>query len=181
MGMLLLYLKTFGHFVGTIAKFLAGIFTGQETMILSSITACEATTMTLFLYSANLLLLLVHPRVKQWWLRNALPKMKGLVNPSHTTNLCVKQDGPILKLTITEAFMPMSWPFAVLTFMLLSETWPSKPRAVTVSYLMQLTCVPVSNNEENAKPSTFILNVVPLVLTVWINKTSLLFHYALLL
>ena len=45
----------FGHFVGTIAKCLNGIFTGQETMILSSITACEATAMTLFLYSAYLL------------------------------------------------------------------------------------------------------------------------------
>ena len=36
-------------------------------MILSSITACEVTAMTLFLYSANLLLSSVQPRVKQWW------------------------------------------------------------------------------------------------------------------
>ena len=32
----------------------------------------------------------VQPRVKQWWLRNSLPKIKGLVNLSHTTNLCVQ-------------------------------------------------------------------------------------------
>ena len=55
----------FGHFVGTIAKFLAGIFTGQDTMILSPITCYEATAITSFLYSASLLLSLVHPRVKQ--------------------------------------------------------------------------------------------------------------------
>ena len=42
-----------------------GIFTGRETMILSSITACEATAMTLFLYLANLLLLSVQPSEKK--------------------------------------------------------------------------------------------------------------------
>ena len=40
----------FGHLVGTMVKFLTGIFTGQATMILSSITACEATAMILPLY-----------------------------------------------------------------------------------------------------------------------------------
>ena len=55
----------FGHFVGTMAKCLAGILTGQETMILSSMTACEATAMTSLLYLVNLLLPSVHPNLKQ--------------------------------------------------------------------------------------------------------------------
>ena len=55
----------FGHFVGTIAKCLAGILTEQETMILSSMIACEATAMTSLLYLANLLLPSVHPNLKQ--------------------------------------------------------------------------------------------------------------------
>ena len=36
-----------------------------ETMILSSMTACDATAMTLPLYSVNLLLSSVHPSLKQ--------------------------------------------------------------------------------------------------------------------
>ena len=48
----------FGHLVGTMAKFLAGIFTGQDTMILSSITACEATAMMLSLYSGKSLVVI---------------------------------------------------------------------------------------------------------------------------
>ena len=74
----------FGYFVGTIAKFLTGILTGSETMILSSITTCEATAMISLLYSANLLLLSIQPNLKQWWLKNSSPKMEGLVNPSHS-------------------------------------------------------------------------------------------------
>ena len=89
----------FEHFVGTIAKCLAGIHTTWEPMILSSMTACEATAMTLPLYSTNLLLSTVHPSLKQLWLKKSLPKMKGLVMPLHTTNLLVKLQGPILKLT----------------------------------------------------------------------------------
>ena len=55
----------FRHFVGTIAKCLAGILTARETMILSCMTACEATAITSFLYSANILLSSVHPNLKQ--------------------------------------------------------------------------------------------------------------------
>ena len=66
MDILLPYMKKiFGHFVGTMAKCLAEILTGKETMILSSMTACEATAMTSLLYSANLLLPSVHPNLKQ--------------------------------------------------------------------------------------------------------------------
>ena len=94
-------------------KTLLGTFcqTRQDTTIWSSITACEATAMILFLYSANLLFSSVQPRVKQCQLRNSSPKIKGLVNPSHTMNLWQKLDGPILKLPMTE---PMSWPFTGL-------------------------------------------------------------------
>ena len=85
--------------------------------------------------------------------------MKGLVNPSHTTNLCVKLHDPILKFIMTKPFTPMSCPFAVLIHVLLSEIWCNNPSADTVSYLMQLTCAPVSNSEENTESFTFILNV----------------------
>ena len=75
--------------------------------------------------------------------------MKGLVNPSHTMNLCVKLHGPILKFIMTEPFTPTSWPFAVLIHVLLSDIWCNDPSAATVLYLMQLTCAPVSNSDEN--------------------------------
>ena len=146
----------FGHFVRTIANFLAEIFIGQDTIIWSPITAWEATAITLFLYSANLLFSLVQPKVKQCWLRNSSPKIKGLVNPLHTTDLWEKLDGPILKLTMTETLIPLSWPFAVLTLILLSEIWLNKLSVATISYLMQLTCAPVSKREENTKPPTLI-------------------------
>ena len=70
--------------------------------------------------------------------------------------------------------MSMSCPFAVLMFILLSEILPNKPSVATVSYLIPLTCAPVLKREENTKPPTLILNVVPLVLPVLIKKTSLL-------
>ena len=47
--------------------------------------------------------------------------MKGLVNPSHTMNLCAKLPGPILKLTMTDTTTPLSCPYAVLTLILWSE------------------------------------------------------------
>ena len=149
-------------------------------MILSSITACEATAMILLLYSANLLLSSVQLSSKQWWLRNSLPRIKGLVNPSQTTNLYVKLHGLILKLTMTEPFTPISCPLAVLILTLLSEIWWNNPSAATVSYLMQLTCASVSNSEVNIESFTLILNVVPLVLPVWMNNTSLLLSAPLL-
>ena len=163
----------FGHFVGTIAKCWAGIHTAWETIILSSMTACDATAMTLPLYSANILLSSVHPSLKQWWLRKSSPKMKGLVIPLHTINLCVKLHDPILKLTNTDPFTPMSWPFAVLMHVLLSEIWCKSPISVTVSYLMQLTCAPVSKRDENTRSLTFILKVVPFVFPVFIKKIPL--------
>ena len=84
--------------------------------------------------------------------------MKCLVNPSHTTNLCVKLHDPILilKFIMTEPLTPMSCPFVVLMHVLLSEIWCNNPSADTVSYLMQLTCAPVSNSEENTELFTFI-------------------------
>ena len=81
-------------------------------------------------------------------------------------NLCEKLHGPILDLTMTEPSTPMSFPFAVLTFTLLSEIWCNNPSVARVSYLMQITCAPVSNSEENTKSFTFILKVVPFVLPV---------------
>ena len=146
--------------------------TAQETMILSSMTACEATAMTLPLYSANLLLSSVHPSLKQWWLRKSSPKMKGLVMPLHTTNLWVKLQGPILKFIIIDPLTPTSWPLAVLMHVLLSDIWCKRPISVTVSYLMQLTCAPVSKRDENTRSFTFILKVVPLVFPVFIKNTS---------
>ena len=163
----------FGHFLGTIARCLAGILTGWETMILPSMTACEATAMTSLLYSANHLLPSVHPNLKQWWLKNSLPKMKDLVIPSQTTNLWVMLQGPILKLTTIEPFTPMSWPLAVLIQILLSDIWFKSPSAATLSYLKQLTCAPVLNSDENTWSCTFILNVVPLVFPVFIKKIPL--------
>ena len=41
---------------------------------------------------------------------------------------------------------------------------------MTVSYLMQLTCAPVLNRDENTWSCTLILNVVPLVFPVFIKK-----------
>ena len=38
---------------------------------------------------------------------------------------------------------------------------------------MQLTCAPVSNNDENARSFILILKVVPFVLPVFITNTSL--------
>ena len=134
----------FGHFVGIIAKCHAGIRTAWETMILSSMTACEATAMTLPLYSANLLLSSVHPSLKQWQLRKSSPKMKGLVMPLHTTNLWVKLQDPTLKFIIIDPLTPTSWPLAVLMHVLLSDIWCKRPISVMVSYLMQLTYAPVS-------------------------------------
>ena len=75
--------------------------------------------------------------------------MKGLVNPSHTMNLCVKLHGPILKFIMTESYTPISCPFAVLIQVLLADIVCNNPSAATVSYLMQLTCAPVSNSDEN--------------------------------
>ena len=75
----------------------------------------------------------------------------------------------------------MSCPFAVLIHVLLSETWCNNPSAATVPYLMQLTHAPVSNSEENTESFTLILNIVPFILPVWINRTSLLLLSAPLL
>ena len=46
--------------------------------------------------------------------------------------------------------MPMSWPLAVFTCVLVSETLSNKPKAkaVQVSTFMQLTLAPVSNKHE---------------------------------
>ena len=162
----------FGHFVGTIAKCLAGICTGREIMILSSVTACDAIAITSPLYSANLLLSSVHPNLKQWWLRKSSPRIKGLVIPLHTMNLCVKLHGPIWKLTSIDPFTPTSWPFAVLIQVLLSKIWCKSSISDTVSYLMQLTCATVSKRDEKARSFTLILKVVPFVLPVFITNTS---------
>ena len=87
--------------------------------------------------------------------------MKGLVIYLQTINLWVKLQGPILKLTTIDPFTPMSWPLAVLMHVLLSDIWCKSPISVTVSYLMQLTCAPVSNRYENTWSCTLILKVVP--------------------
>ena len=130
------------------AKFLTGILTGWATIILSSITACEVTNMMLLLYWANLLLSSVHPSMKQWQLRNSSPKIKGLFNPSHTINLWVKLQDPILKFTMIDPSTPILCPFAVLTFTLLSEILCNNPSAEAVSYLIQLPSAPVSNRKQ---------------------------------
>ena len=154
------------------AKCLAGICTGWETMILSSMTACDAIAITLPVYSTNLLFSSVHPNLKQWRLRKSSPRIKGLVIPLHTINLCIKLHGPIWKLTSIDPFTPTSWPFAVLIQVLLSEIWCKSSNSATVSYLMQLTCAPVLKREEKARSFTLILKVVPLVLPVFITNTS---------
>ena len=166
----------FGHFAGTIAKCRAGICTVQETIILSSMTACDATAMTLPVYSANLLLSSVHPSLKQWWLRKSSPKMKGLVMPLHTMNLCVKLQGPTMKLIIIDPFTPTSWPLAVLIHVLLSDIWCKRPISVMVSYLMQLTCTPVSKGDADTRSFTFILKVVPLVFSCVYEKYPFFCH-----
>ena len=135
-------------------------------------TACEAIVMTSLLYLVNLLLSSVHPSLKQWWLKNSSPKMKGLVIPSQTMNLCVKLQGPILKLTTMDPFTPTSWPLVVLMHVLLLDIWCRSPISVTVSYLMQLTCAPVSKRDENTWSCTLILDVVPFLLPVFIRNTS---------
>ena len=140
-------------------------------MILSSITTCKVTAMVLSLYWANLLLSVVHSNVKEWWLRNS-PKIKGLFNPSHTTNLWVKLQDPILKFIMMDPFTPILCPFAVLMFTLLSKILCNNPSAETVSYLKQLTCAPVSNKEANTRSFTFILKVIPFVFPCWMNITS---------
>ena len=122
------------------------------------------------LYLANHLLPSVHPNLKQRWLKNSSPKMKGLVIPSQTTNLWVKLQGPILKLTTIETVTLTSWPLAVLIHVLLPDIWCKSPSTATVSYLMQLTCAPILNSDENTWSYTFILNVVPLVFPVFIKK-----------
>ena len=101
--------------------------------------------------------------------------MKGLFNPSHTMNLWVKLQDPILKLTMTDPFTPILCPLAVLMFILLSEILCSKSSADAVSYLMQLTCAPVSNMEGNTKLLTFILKIIPFILPCWMNTTSFSF------
>ena len=159
----------FGHVVGTIAKCRPGICTVWETVILSSMTACEAIAMTLPLYSVNLLLSSVHPSLKQWWLRKSSSKMKGLVMPLHTMNLCVKLHDPILKFIITDPLTSTSWLLAVLMHILLLDIWCKIPISVMVSYLMQLTCTPVSKRDENTRSFTFILKVVPFVFLVFIK------------
>ena len=41
-------------------------------------------------------------------LKNSLPKIKGLVIPSETKNLCMKLQGPILKFTTVDPFTSTS-------------------------------------------------------------------------
>ena len=108
-------------------------------MVLSSMTGWEATSITLPLYSVNLLMSSIHQSLKQWWLRKSLPKMKGLIMPLHTTNLCIKIQDPILKLIITDPLTPTSWPLTVLMHVLLSDIWCKRPISAMVSCLMQLT------------------------------------------
>ena len=98
--------------------------------------------------------------------------MKGLVIPLHIINLCIKLHDLIWKLTIVDPFTPTSWPFAVLIHVLLSEIWCKSSNSDTVSYLMQLTCAPVSKRDEKARFFTLILKVVPFVLPVFIMNTS---------
>ena len=150
----------FGHFVGTIAKCLAGILTAQETMILSSMTACEATARTSLLYLVNLLLPSVHPNLKQWWLKNSSPKMKGLVIPSQTTNLWVKLQGPILKpdhnWTFYTNILAISSPYTCTAAQIFGVRVPVQLLCCT---WCNSTCAPVSNSDENTWSCTFILNL----------------------
>ena len=131
---------------------------------------CYSYHFTLVLH--KLLLSSVHPNLKQWQLRKSSPIIKGLVIPLHTINLCAKLQGPIWKLTIIDPFTPTSWPFAVLIQVLLSEIWCKSSNSATVSYLMQLTCAPVSKRGRKGKSFILILKVVPFVLPVFITNTS---------
>ena len=92
--------------------------------------------------------------------------------PLHTINRCVKLQGPIWKFTNIDPFTPTSWPFAVLMHVLLSEIWCKRSNSDTVSYLMQLTCAPVSKRDENARSFILNLKVVPFALPVFIMNTS---------
>ena len=74
-----------------------------------------------------------------------------------------------LKCIIIDPLTPTSWPLAVLMHVLLSDIWCKRPISATVSYLMQLTCAPVSKRDGNTRSFTFILKVVPLVLPVFIK------------
>ena len=92
--------------------------------------------------------------------------------PLHTINQCVKLQDPIWKVTNIDPFTPTSWPFAVLMHVLLSEIWCKRSNSDTVSYLMQLTCAPVSKRDENARSFILILKVVPFVFPVFTTNTS---------
>ena len=92
--------------------------------------------------------------------------------PLQTINQWVKLQELIWKLTIIEPFTPTSWPFAVLMHVLLSEIWCRRSNSDTVSYLMQLTCAPVSKSDENARSFILILKVVPFILPVFIMNIS---------
>ena len=87
-------------------------------------------------------------------------------------NLCVKLHGLTWKLTSIDPFTPTSWSFAILIQVLLSEIWCKSSNSDTVSYLMQLTCAPVSKRDEEARSFILILKVVPFVLPVFIMHTS---------
>ena len=76
----------------------------------------------------------------------------------------MKLQEPIWKLTIIKPFTPTSWPFAVLIHVLLLEIWCKRSNSDTVSFLMQLTCAPVSKSDENARSFILILKVVPFIL-----------------
>ena len=97
--------------------------------------------------------------------------------PLQTTNLWVKLQGPILKLTTSDSCTPTFWPLAVLMDVLLLDIWCKSPILATVSYLMQLTCAPVLNNDENTLSCTLILNVVPFVFPVFIKKIPLFLYH----
>ena len=105
--------------------------------------------------------------------------MKGLVIPLQTINLWVKLQGPILKLTTIDPFTPMSWLLAIIIHVLLSDIWCKSPISVTVSYLMQLTCAPVLNRDENTWSCTLILKAVPLVFPVFIKIPLFLLYCCL--
>ena len=59
--------------------------------------------------------------------------MKGLVILSQTTNLWVRLQGQIFKLTTIEPFTPTSWPLAVLIHVLLLDIISP---SLTSSYLI---------------------------------------------
>ena len=73
---------------------------------------------------------------------------------------------------MTDPVTPTSCPLAVLIQVLLADIVCKNPSAATVSYLMQLTCAPVSNSDENTWSFTLILNVVPFVFPDCMNNTS---------